>query len=61
MRFSTFLQGFYAVYKDVFDKISGEDLDFRDDESDEEAPDFGNSESSYEEVVFLCVLLACSY
>ncbi|BFG04443.1 dnaJ homolog subfamily C member 21 [Drosophila madeirensis] len=45
-------KGFYKVYADVFVKIASEDFEFMD--SDDEmdcAPPFGNSESSYEEVV----------
>lgn len=44
--------GFYAVYKDVFEKLAAEDIDFMD--SDDEIasiPGFGNANSDYEEVV----------
>lgn len=44
-------KGFYAVYRDVFKTLSAEDYQFMDDkESDFEFPDFGNSQSDYEEV-----------
>ncbi|XP_060083248.1 dnaJ homolog subfamily C member 21-like [Ylistrum balloti] len=44
--------GFYSVYQDVFTKLSEEDYHFMDDrESDCDFPEFGNSKSSYEEVV----------
>ncbi|XP_033738207.1 dnaJ homolog subfamily C member 21-like [Pecten maximus] len=44
--------GFYCVYLDVFKKLSEEDYHFMDDrESDCDFPEFGNSKSSYEEVV----------
>ncbi|XP_017865088.1 PREDICTED: dnaJ homolog subfamily C member 21 [Drosophila arizonae] len=45
-------QGFYSVYRDVFNKIAAEDMDFMD--SDDEglsAPQFGDANSSYEDVV----------
>ncbi|KAK2149764.1 hypothetical protein LSH36_437g02101 [Paralvinella palmiformis] len=45
-------KGFYAVYSKVFETIAAEDLEFMDEEdSDFEFPPFGNSQSSYEEVV----------
>ncbi|XP_069126676.1 dnaJ homolog subfamily C member 21-like isoform X2 [Argopecten irradians] len=44
--------GFYCVYQDVFTKLSDEDYHFMDDrESECDFPEFGNSKSSYEEVV----------
>ncbi|XP_064624905.1 dnaJ homolog subfamily C member 21-like [Lineus longissimus] len=44
--------GFYATYREVFKKLSAEDYEFMDDEdSDYNFPDFGASQSSYEEVV----------
>lgn len=44
-------QGFYAVYKEVFRVIAEEDYTFMDDkEEDNEHPEFGDSQSSYEEV-----------
>lgn len=44
--------GFYAVYRIVFEKLIEEDAEFvRDDESEEEIPGFGDSQSSYEDVV----------
>ncbi|EFN88398.1 dnaJ homolog subfamily C member 21 [Harpegnathos saltator] len=44
--------GFYTVYRKVFEKLVEEDAEFtRDSESEEEMPGFGNSQSSYEEVV----------
>lgn len=45
-------KGFYAVYKEVFRVIAEEDYTFMDDkEEDNEHPEFGDSQSSYEEVV----------
>uniref|UniRef100_A0A1I8QDJ3 DnaJ homolog subfamily C member 21 n=1 Tax=Stomoxys calcitrans TaxID=35570 RepID=A0A1I8QDJ3_STOCA len=45
-------QGFYSVYRDVFEKIATEDQEFMDDENEiENIPAFGDSTSSYEEVV----------
>nr|CAG4650250.1 EOG090X085R [Sida crystallina] len=45
-------QGFYAVYRELFTKIADEDLEFADNvESDFEIPEFGDSNSDYEEVV----------
>ncbi|XP_078041523.1 dnaJ homolog subfamily C member 21 [Augochlora pura] len=45
-------KGFYAVYRNVFDKLTTEDAEFtKEGDSDEEIPRFGNSQSSYEEVV----------
>ena len=44
-------QGFYAVYKEVFRVIAEEDYTFMDDkEENNEHPEFGDSQSSYEEV-----------
>uniref|UniRef100_A0A069DV41 DnaJ homolog subfamily C member 21 n=1 Tax=Panstrongylus megistus TaxID=65343 RepID=A0A069DV41_9HEMI len=45
-------RSFYAVYSEVFNKISAEDSEFEiNADSDFEIPVFGNSKSSYEEVV----------
>ena len=45
-------QGFYTVYRKVFETIAAEDLEYMDDAgSDTERPEFGDSNSSYEEVV----------
>ncbi|XP_020282825.1 dnaJ homolog subfamily C member 21 [Pseudomyrmex gracilis] len=45
-------KGFYAVYRNVFEKLTAEDAEFaQDGDSDEEIPCFGNSKSSYEDVV----------
>lgn len=45
-------KGFYTVYRNVFEKLIAEDAEFtKDGESDEEVPGFGDSQSSYEEVV----------
>ncbi|XP_008557293.1 dnaJ homolog subfamily C member 21 [Microplitis demolitor] len=41
--------GFYAVYRHVFEELAAEDLEFADD--DQEIPGFGDSKSSYEDVV----------
>jgi len=44
--------GFYAVYNEVFNKLAAEDAEYVADEgSDFEIPSFGNSNSSYEDVV----------
>ena len=45
------LQGFYAVFCDVFRKIDEEDSQYKDDANDV-APLFGGPESSYDEVCF---------
>lgn len=42
--------GFFAVYREVFKKITTEDEEYNDD-SDWESPEFGDSQSSYEDVV----------
>lgn len=45
-------KSFYAVYKDVFEKIAAEDSEFMDDEIElDNVPKFGDSTSSYDEVV----------
>ncbi|CAG0898314.1 unnamed protein product [Darwinula stevensoni] len=47
-------RGFYAVYREVFKTIAAEECDFMegaDDGSDVEVPEFGDSDSSYEEIV----------
>ncbi|CAL7945981.1 unnamed protein product [Xylocopa violacea] len=45
-------KGFYTVYRTIFEKLAAEDLEFlKDGDSDEEVPGFGDSKSSYEEVV----------
>ncbi|XP_014087286.2 dnaJ homolog subfamily C member 21 [Bactrocera oleae] len=44
--------GFYAVYREVFAKLAAEDAEFMDDDGEiEKIPAFGDSKSSYEEVV----------
>lgn len=44
--------GFYTVYRTVFEKLAAEDAEFaKDGESDEEIPSFGDSQSSYEDMV----------
>lgn len=44
--------GFYAVYKDVFEKLAAEDIDFMDNDDEIEAiPGFGEVNSDYEKVV----------
>ena len=49
--FLSLFQGFYAVYREVFKKLSAEDYEFLDDkESDFEYPGFGTSQSDYDEV-----------
>ena len=45
-------QGFYTVYRNVFEKLAAEDADFsKEGDSDVEVPSFGDSKSSYEDVV----------
>ncbi|KAK0158216.1 hypothetical protein PV328_009248 [Microctonus aethiopoides] len=46
-------KGFYTVYRNVFDKLAAEDLEFaaEGEFDDDLAPSFGNSTSSYEDVV----------
>uniref|UniRef100_A0A023F7B1 DnaJ homolog subfamily C member 21 n=1 Tax=Triatoma infestans TaxID=30076 RepID=A0A023F7B1_TRIIF len=45
-------RSFYAVYSEVFNKISAEDTEFDiSADSDFEIPEFGNSKSSYEKIV----------
>lgn len=45
-------KGFYKTYAEVFEKISAEDAEFMEDEEEiENIPKFGDSKSSYEEVV----------
>lgn len=44
--------GFYAVYREVFNKLAAEDSEYMTDgDSDFEVPSFGDSKSSYEDVV----------
>ena len=46
-----YFQGFYTVYKDVFENLAQEDYVFMPDMTeDDEFPTFGNSQSDYEEV-----------
>lgn len=45
-------KGFYTIYRNVFEKLAAEDAEFaKDSDSDEEIPSFGDSQSSYEDVV----------
>lgn len=45
-------KGFYTVYRNVFERLAAEDAEFaKEGDSDEEVPGFGDSRSSYEEVV----------
>ncbi|XP_034478603.1 dnaJ homolog subfamily C member 21 [Drosophila innubila] len=44
-------QGFYSVYRDVFNNIASEDIEFMDGDDELRAPQFGNADSSYEDVV----------
>ncbi|XP_017891394.1 dnaJ homolog subfamily C member 21 [Ceratina calcarata] len=45
-------KGFYTVYRSVFEKLAAEDAEFaKEEDSDEEVPGFGDSQSSYEDVV----------
>lgn len=43
--------GFFSVYRNVFETIAQEDYKFMDDDNDFEIPSFGYSDSSYQEVV----------
>lgn len=43
--------GFYTVYRKVFETLAAEDAEFSRDGGSEDIASFGNSESSYEEVV----------
>ncbi|XP_066603869.1 dnaJ homolog subfamily C member 21 [Prorops nasuta] len=42
-------KGFYSVYRKVFETLAAEEVEYADE--DKEIPDFGDSQSSYEEVV----------
>lgn len=42
---------FYAVYREVFEKLAAEDLEFMDSDDEADIPCFGNAQSDYEEVV----------
>lgn len=45
-------KGFYTVYRNVFEQLSKEDIEYMDSKSDyDEIPHFGNSASDYEEIV----------
>ena len=44
------LQSFYTVYRQVFETISKEDLEFTDDPNEDIFPNFGKSDSSFDEV-----------
>lgn len=45
-------KGFYTVYRNVFEKLTTEDMEFaRESDSLEEIPGFGDSQSSYVEIV----------
>lgn len=45
-------KGFYTIYRNVFEKLAAEDLEYtKEGDSDEEVPGFGDSQSSYKEVV----------
>lgn len=51
-------QGFYAVYKVVFELLAEEDYEFLDDkETDQEIPRFGRSDSPYETVLIVITYL----
>ncbi|KAH0956682.1 hypothetical protein HN011_007281 [Eciton burchellii] len=44
--------GFYTIYRKIFEKLASEDAEFtKGGDSNEEIPNFGNSQSSYEDVV----------
>ncbi|KOX70672.1 DnaJ like protein subfamily C member 21 [Melipona quadrifasciata] len=45
-------KGFYTVYRNVFEKLTTEDMEFaKESDSLEEIPGFGDSQSSYKEIV----------
>lgn len=45
-------EGFYAVYRKVFEKLSAEDIEYMDDPDDYESiPKFGNSTTAFEDVI----------
>ncbi|VDK44947.1 unnamed protein product [Anisakis simplex] len=44
-------KGFYAVYRHVFETLAAEDYEFLSDDMEMRYPSFGDSKSSYEEVV----------
>ncbi|KAG5324565.1 DJC21 protein, partial [Acromyrmex heyeri] len=45
-------KSFYTIYRNVFEQLATEDAEFaKDSESDEEVPSFGDSQSSYEDLV----------
>ncbi len=43
-------QGFYTVFRKVFEDIVAEDTEYVDDPDEFDVPSFGSSEDSYEEV-----------
>lgn len=46
--------GFYTIYRHVFEKVAEEDMEYREDKGSEcEPPSFGDALSSYDEVVHL--------
>lgn len=47
------------MYRQVFEKITSEDKPFMDEDEDMEIPQFGASDSSYEEVLILLIILYC--
>ncbi|XP_071862382.1 uncharacterized protein [Bombus fervidus] len=45
-------KGFYTIYRNVFEKLAVEDIEFaKESDLDEEIPGFGDSQSSYKEIV----------
>jgi hypothetical protein len=56
------LQGFYAVYRVVFDLLAEEDYEFIEDKGDkQEIPGFGKSDSPYDTVQFSCCFFINRY
>ena len=43
--------GFYSVYREVFNTLAAEDAEFMEDSDEEEIPCFGTSADDYETVV----------
>lgn len=50
------LQGFYAIYRQVFDTLASEDYEFLD-EKPQAYPSFGDENSTYDDVGTIAVLL----
>ena len=53
----SFSQGFYTVYRNLFESITTEEMDHskEEDEEEDEFPSFGDSQSDYDTVTFALV------